>query len=120
MTIEDIQSVCKKLRGVTQDIKWEDHLCFNVGEKMFIITSPDTVPVSASFKVNEEEFDELSCRQGFKPAAYLARYKWIYVDDINRLSKKEWTHYINEAYYLIASKLPVKIKREINFDPQTK
>ncbi|MDP2386242.1 MAG: MmcQ/YjbR family DNA-binding protein [Bacteroidota bacterium] len=111
MTIEDLQSICKPLKGVTQDIKWEDHLCFNVGEKMFLVISPDTVPVSASFKVSDEEFEELSAKKGFMPAPYLARYKWVHLDNISRLSKKQWEKYISQSYYLIASKLPSKTKK---------
>jgi predicted DNA-binding protein (MmcQ/YjbR family) len=113
MNIEDLQSICKKLKGVTQDIKWEDHLCFNVGGKMFLITSPDRVPHSASFKVDDEDFAELTSKEGFIPAPYLSRYKWVYVDDINRLTKKQWERYAIKSYQLIASKLPMKTKKLI-------
>jgi predicted DNA-binding protein (MmcQ/YjbR family) len=113
MTIEAIQTICKKFPAVTEDIKWENHLCFNVGDKMFLITSPDLVPATASFKVSEEEFDEVSSREGFKPAPYLARYKWVHVDDISRLSKKEWEYYTQQAYTLVAEKLPAKVKKKI-------
>ena len=113
MTIEAIQSICKQLPGVTEDIKWEDHLCFNVGDKMFLVTAPDMVPPTASFKVSDEEFDEVSSREGFKPAPYLARHKWVYVDDINRLSKKEWSYFVQQAYTLVAAKLPAKIKKKL-------
>ena len=113
MNIEDLQAICINLPGVTQDIKWENHLCFNVGNKIFLITSPDTVPVTASFKLVDEEFDELAGREGFKPSPYLARYKWIYVDNINLLTKKEWEVYIGQAYLLISSKLSIKIKKKI-------
>jgi predicted DNA-binding protein (MmcQ/YjbR family) len=68
MTIETLQAICEKLPGVTQDIKWGNHLCFNVGEKMFLVTNPDEVPHTATFKVNDEDFEELSQRKGFKPA----------------------------------------------------
>ncbi|AXY78103.1 hypothetical protein D3H65_30730 [Paraflavitalea soli] len=111
MTIEGIQSICQQFKGMTEDIKWENHLCFNVGDKMFLVTSPDMVPVTASFKVSDEEFDEVSSRTGFKPAPYLARYKWVYVDDINRLNKKEWTYFAQQAYTLTAAKLPAKTKK---------
>src|SRR5690242_9031180 len=104
MNIEELRKICKKYKGVTEDIKWEYHLCFNVGEKMFMITSPDDVPVSASFKVSDEDFELLSAREGFSPAQYLARYKWIYVDDITRLNAKQWTHYARQSYELIAAK----------------
>lgn len=116
MNIEDLQILCKKFPGVTQDIKWEDHLCFNVGEKMFIVTSPDTFPVTASIKVTDEEFELLTSQEGITPSAYLGRYKWIHIDDINRWSKKEWEKYAKMSYCLVASKLPVKTRKLIKFE----
>lgn len=119
ITIEEIQKICKNFKGMTEDIKWENHLCFNVGEKMFLVTAPDAVPNSASFKVSDEEFEELSQKQGFIPAPYLARYKWVHLDDINRLSKKQWEYYAQQSYDLISSKLPSKIKKTNRFKMKT-
>jgi predicted DNA-binding protein (MmcQ/YjbR family) len=115
VNIEELQNICKKFPGVTEDIKWEDHLCFNVGGKMFLITSPDTVPVTASFKVSEDDFEVLSMKDGFKPSPYLARHKWVYLDDIRRLSKREWEKYMKQAYTIIGNKLPLKTKKKIKF-----
>ena len=113
MEIKDIEKICKSFRGVTEDIKWDDHLCFNVGNKMFLVTAPDKVPPSATFKVTDEEFEMLPEREGFIPAPYMARYKWIYVDDISRLSKKEWRQYLKQSYELVFNKLPLKTRKEI-------
>jgi predicted DNA-binding protein (MmcQ/YjbR family) len=113
MTIADIQALCKKLPHVTEDIKWETHLCYCVGGKIFIITNPDSSPVTASFKVSDEDFANLSEREGFMPAPYLARYKWIYIDNISRFSRKEWENYLGKAYTLVLSKLPGKIKKQL-------
>jgi predicted DNA-binding protein (MmcQ/YjbR family) len=113
MTIEEIQQICTKLTGVTQDIKWEDHLCFNVGGKMFLVTAPDNVPPSASIKVSDEEFETLPARRGFIPAPYMARHKWIFMEDISLLSKKEWEKYIGEAHQLVAEKLPLKTQKSL-------
>jgi predicted DNA-binding protein (MmcQ/YjbR family) len=110
MTLEDIQSIFEKMAHVTQDIKWGQDLCFNIGGKMFLVTAPDSVPVSASFKADEATLNELIERDGFKPAPYLARHKWVQVDDINRISEKEWRRLITQSYELIKSKLP-KSKR---------
>ena len=110
MTLDDIQKICKSLDNVTEDIKWGQDLCFNIGGKMFLVTAPDSIPVSASFKADEETFNELAEREGFKPAPYLARHKWIFVDDINRLSKKEWEKFIYQSYELVKAKLPKKKK----------
>ncbi len=113
MNLEIIRGICKKLPGVTEDIKWENHLCFCVGEKIFLMTGMDSVPVTASFKVPEEEFDELTAREGFKQAAYMAKRQWVFVDDVSRLSKKEWEQRIKTAYEIIKSKLPKKLQQSL-------
>lgn len=113
MTIETLQLICKRYPGVTEDIKWEDHLCFNIGGKMFLITSPDSVPCTASIKVADDKFDEISGMEGFMPAPYLARYKWVHLDDIDRLSNKQWEAFIDTAYNLVASRLPAKVRRQL-------
>lgn len=113
MNIEDLQNLCKRFPGVTEDIKWETHLCFNVGGKMFLGTSPDAVPVSASFKASDEDFEELSVRPGFMPAPYLARHKWVHVDDIRRLNAAQWAHYLEQSYRSVFAKLPAKTRKEI-------
>lgn len=113
MHIEDLQTICQQLPGTTEDIKWEDHLCFNVGSKMYLITSPDKVPHSASFKATPEAFEALCEREGFTPAPYMARYKWVQIDDISRMGKAEWTQLIQQSYDLVFGKLPAKVKREI-------
>ncbi|MBC7425528.1 MAG: MmcQ/YjbR family DNA-binding protein [Bacteroidia bacterium] len=111
MTIEDLQKICSKLKGVKEDIKWDDHLCFNVGDKIFLITAPDAIPVTATFKVGDEDFEEITSKEGFSPAKYLSRYKWVFVDDINRISKKDWERFIKQSYDLVFERLPVKIKK---------
>jgi len=83
---------------------------------MFIITSPDASPVNASFKVNDEDFAELSEREGFIPAPYVARYKWIQVDNISRFSISQWENYLLNAYELVREKLPRKIKKDLGID----
>lgn len=110
MTLEAIQKICNGFPDVTEDIKWEDHLCFNVGGKMFLITSPDLSPVTASFKTTEEKFNELKEREGFKPAPYLANHKWVWVDDISRMNSKEWKELLELSYTLVKAKLPKKKK----------
>ena len=72
---------------------------------MFLITSPDDVPVTASIKVDEEEFRKLCSRSGVRPAPHLARYYWVMLDDIKRFSPKEWRLYLDESYRMVSSKL---------------
>jgi len=113
MDTTELQILCTSFPGVTEDIKWGDDLCFHIGNKMFCVIGLNTVPVTASFKVTGEEFSELIHRNGIKPAPYVARYKWVLVEDIALLSPKEWQHYIQQSYHLVKDKLPAKVKKEL-------
>jgi predicted DNA-binding protein (MmcQ/YjbR family) len=105
-----IQSFCRKLPGTTQEVKWDDDLCFSVGEKMYCIVHLE-LPLKASFKVDEVEFADLTDREKIIPAPYLARYKWVQVQSANALSKKEWERLLVQSYTLVKSKLPKRPSR---------
>ncbi len=110
MTLEELRSICLQMENVTEDIKWGHDLCFSIGGKMFLVTSADETPTTASFKVADDDFQELSERKGFKPAPYLARHKWVWVENINLASKKEWKKFAEDSYQLVKAKLPKKKK----------
>ena len=63
-------------------------------EKMFCVTGLEQTPVGVSFKVTDEEFEEVSARRGFRPADYVARYKWVTVEDVRKISKKDLEKFI--------------------------
>jgi len=113
MNIEDLQAICKKLPATTEDIKWGNDLVFSVGTKMFCVARLDQSPTTASFKVTDEQFDAMCSREGFKPAPYVAKYKWVWLDDIDRMSKKEWQHFVQQSYEMVKAKLPAKMKKEL-------
>jgi predicted DNA-binding protein (MmcQ/YjbR family) len=113
VNLDQLRKICKLLPHVTEDIKWGHDLCFCVGEKMFCVTGLEE-PVQVSLKVTDEEFDELSVSKDIVPAPYVARYKWILVQNTDRFSKKEWEHYIVQSYTLVKNKLPAKIKKQLD------
>lgn len=113
MNIEELRALCLSLPGVTEDIKWGADLCFLVGEKMFCVTSIDP-PHSVSFKVTNEEFDEMVARPDIIPAPYMARNKWVNVQDWNMLTDAEWESYVKQSYSLVKAKLPKKLQKEID------
>ena len=113
MNIDDIKSICKKLPAVTEDVKWGADLCFCVGEKMFCVTGLDQTPVGVSFKVTDDEFEEVSVRPGFRPADYVARYKWVTVEDVKKVPKKELERFIRQSYELVKAKLPKKVREKL-------
>jgi len=114
MNIEDLRKICLSFPHVTEDIKWGHDLVFSIGAKMFCVIGVDSSPVSASFKVTDDEFDEMSTRPGFKPAPYVAKYKWVYLEDISIMKTTEWKKYAKQSYELVMEKLPPKIKKGLS------
>ena len=111
MDIESLRDFCRTLPAVTEDIKWGHDLCFSVGGKMFCVAALDG-PLTVSFKVRDDEFDDLASSPGMRPAPYVARYKWILVEDVNKLSRKQWAHYVSQSYDLVRAKLPKKVAQQ--------
>lgn len=105
MNIEMLRNFCKKLPAVTEDIKWGNDLCFLIAGKMFCVASLEP-PFTISFEVKADEFEELCSSAEIIPAPYMARNKWIQVQDENRFSKKEWEYFIKQSYQLKKAKLP--------------
>lgn len=109
ISLEDIRTFCLSLPLVTEDVKWGADLCFNIGKKMFCVTGLEEKPVGITIKVKDEDFEEIISNPGFRPADYLARYKWVTLDDINKISKKELERLIRQSYELIKAKVPKKL-----------
>ena len=113
MNIEDIEIICRQMPGVSEDIKWEHDLVFSIGGKMFCVVGLDQSPTTASFKVKEEEFEEMCNWPGFKPAPYVAKYKWVLIEDINKMKKTEWKKYLQQSYDLVKNKLSAKLRKQL-------
>lgn len=114
--LETILAFGDKLQGTKTDVKWDHHICLNVGDKMYFISTPDANPINASVKVSDEKFDDFLEKEGVRKAPYLGRYKWIEIDDISRFSVCEWESILTEAHQLIASKLSAKKRKELGFE----
>ena len=111
--LDQLREYCLSLPAVTEDVKWENDLVFSVGNKMFCGCGLEQ-PLRFSFKVRDEDFEELSNRAGFKPAPYLARAKWVLVTEPSTLRTKEWRELVKQSYELVRNKLSKKIRAELN------
>ena len=115
MELEKLRAFCLSLPAATEDIKWGHDLCFSVGEKMFCVTGMEE-PISFSFKVPDEEYEELAARPGFMPAPYMARNKWVLVTDVKKIKPKEAEKLIRQSYEMIAAKLTKKLRSKLGLD----
>lgn len=104
MNIENLREFCLSLPSVTEDIKWGNNLAFSVGGKMFCLADLEP-PLRVSFKVPEEQFDEITSADGIIQAPYFARAKWVSVTDESVLSRAEWEHHLRTSYELVRSGL---------------
>ena len=115
MDIEILRSICLSFPAVTEEVKWGNDICFCVGEKMFCVTSLEP-PHKFSFKVTDAEFDELAGSEGFIPAPYLARARWVLVTDSSKLSRKDLKKYLQQSYDLIKAKIPKKQRKDLGVE----
>jgi predicted DNA-binding protein (MmcQ/YjbR family) len=112
MNSDTLREICLQLPSAKEEIKWENDLVFTIGGKMFCVTSFDE-PFKASFKVPDESFEELCSQEGFSPAPYLARAKWVLATNDAGLSKAEWALMVQQSHNLVAAKLSKKQKVDL-------
>ena len=109
MTPRQIDRFCSTLPAATRTVQWEGVVVFKVGGKMFCLIAPADHSVGRiSFKSAPEHYDALSRSPGFRPAPYLARAKWVALDDPAVLTAAETRAYIKRAHAVIAANLPRK------------
>ncbi len=113
MNIEKLRKYCLSFSGASEDIKWGADLCFCVGAKMFCVTGADSSAGGLSLKCTPEKFAELIERDGIDPAAYVGRYKWVRIADLDAVTSAELKDLIVTSYDLVFDKLPSGIKYSI-------
>lgn len=113
MDFEKAKALCRTFPGCTEDIKWEANAVFSIGLKMFAMTGSAVPATGMSFKVDDERFLELTDRPGIIPAPYLARAKWVTIENARALSDQEAAALLRRSYALVFAKLTKKLQREI-------
>jgi predicted DNA-binding protein (MmcQ/YjbR family) len=113
MDFEAAKALCRTFPGATEDTKWGADTVFSVGLKMFAVSELKVPAAGISFKVDDERFLELTDRPGIIPAPYLARAKWVYVENAKALSDQEAAALLRRSYELVFAKLTKKLQREL-------
>lgn len=113
MNHEQLRKFCLSFPGATEDVKWGADLCFCVGEKMFCVTGADSIAGGLSLKCTPEKFAELIEREGIDPAAYVGRYKWVRIADLNAVSNDELKDLISTSYQLVRDKLSKAVRDKL-------
>ena len=112
MDTRRLEEFCRGLPGVTEDIKWADHLVFSVGGRMFVSFNEDA-GVPMGFKCSDDDFDRLPKKKGIIPAPYAARFGWVSVLQRSALSQAEAKKQVRASYDLVVAALPRRVREEL-------
>ena len=119
MTLQRIREICLSLPDATEQIQWGKDLVFKIGGKMFCVacTEPVTPPkVALSFKCDDETFAELVERNGVIPAPYMAKHKWVALEQFDTIDMNQLRPLIARAFEIVSAKLPGKKRKATTKD----
>jgi predicted DNA-binding protein (MmcQ/YjbR family) len=107
-----IRKLCLAFADVTEDMPWDDDLCFKVRGKIFtgIALSDGRFP-RLTLKTSSEAIHDLLEIEGIVRAPYVGRYDWIQLSNSNVLPADELEGLIRQSYELVAAKAPKKTSR---------
>jgi predicted DNA-binding protein (MmcQ/YjbR family) len=107
-SVESIRELCLSFPNATEQVQWGYDLVFKIGGKMFAITPLEPSAVHLTFKATDESFAELTERPHIIPAPYLARAKWVALENAGAVSPQELASLLRTSYDLVLAKLPKK------------
>jgi predicted DNA-binding protein (MmcQ/YjbR family) len=104
MDLDAIRAFCLSFPHSTENLQWGEELCFKIGGKLFAVVGLGSVPQGITFKCSPESFAELTEREGIAPAAYVGRYKWVTLENLDVLPDAELEGAISLSYRMVAAK----------------
>jgi len=107
--IDRIRALCLSFPEVTEDMPWDDSLCFKVRGKIFVslVLSDGRFP-RIVFKCTPETFHELLEIEGISIAPYVGRYNCVMLANSNILPDEQLEALIRQSYALVEAKAPKK------------
>jgi len=109
-----VGKVCLALPGATLEHPFDDdHDAYKVGGKMFAIVGGMG---GVSFKVSDIAFEVLTESGRARPAPYLARAKWVNLEDPADWPDDELADHLAIAHSIVAAKLTKKQRTALGLD----
>ncbi len=114
MSPEAFHKAAMALPAATMTVQWGDDQVYKVGGKMFaVIGTGVTHGGGASFKVSDVAYEVLTETGRAIAAPYLARAKWVKLEDLASFDDAEVADWLKTAHALIAAKLTKKARAEL-------
>ncbi len=103
--------VCLALPGATLDHPFGGHHdAYRIGGKMFCMVGEMG---GVSFKVSDIAYEVLTESGHARPAPYLARAKWVNLEDPGDWPDQELADHLKTAHAIVAAKLTKKARTEL-------
>ena len=115
MNLEELREYCLSLPHVTEDMPFdEDILVFRICNRIFVLTSLDTIPLRVSLKCNPERAIELREQYPDKiVAGYHLNKKHCNTVLLEGLSLSLIKEMIQHSYEQVLSKVPKKLANSL-------
>ncbi|NIE78438.1 MmcQ/YjbR family DNA-binding protein [Pantoea sp. Ap-967] len=109
MTEQQVTEYCLSLPGAREDYKWGGLRVFSVaGNKMFAVQGLQGAALM--FKVADELFLGYCDRPGVRPAPYLARAKWVSMEQPYPMGRDELCDLLQRSHQLVVKRLPKRLQ----------
>ena len=118
MNLEELRDYCLSLPHVTEDMPFdEDILVFRICNRIFVLTSLDSVPLRVSLKCDPERAIELREQYPDKivPGYHLNKKHWNTVL-LEGLPLTLIDEMIIDSYMLVVEKIPKKERESLDLD----
>ncbi len=113
MTNDAIRDHCLSLPHVTEVVRWEGHLLFKVGGKMFAIIELDGH--SCSFRCTPDKYAELVEMQDIVRTSHnMWKYQWVTAETLDALEDRDFRELLTESYGIVRATLPAKVRAELD------
>ncbi len=113
MTNDAIRDHCLSLPHVTEVVRWEGHLLFKVGGKMFAIIELDGH--SCSFRCTPDKYAELVEMQDIVRTSHnMWKYQWVTAETLDALEDWDFRELLTESYGIVRATLPAKVRAEFD------
>lgn len=113
MNADSVRQYCLSFPHATENLQWEDDLCFKVNGKIFVTLGLDSVPQRMCFKCTPERFAELCEMEDIRPAPYVGRYNWVMLDRLDALHDRELREAIQQSYDMVSKQAQRKPKAKL-------
>ncbi len=115
MTRDEFDAFCGQLPATTHVVQWGNASVWKVGGKIFAICSRwgEGQHDRVGFKCSDISYSLLTQQEGIVPAPYLARAKWVQVEEADAMSDDDVKAYLEAAHRIIAGKLTKKMQKEL-------